>query len=181
MNETSPLRFRTAALSHRKATRFHLALAADDRAALAMALDLQALHRLDFQGEITPVGRNDFALVGRLEAEAVQSCVVSLAPVPAKIAEDVRRTFVQDLDQPEGDEIEIPEDDSLEPLPEVIDLIDVAREALALALPPYPRAPGAELGEAVFAAPGTAPLRDADLKPFAALAALTQKAPETEG
>ncbi len=111
----------------------------------------------------------------------MQSCVVTLAPVPARIAEDVRRTFIEDMALPEGDEIEISEDDSLEPLPEVIDLIDVAREALALALPPYPRAPGAELGEAVFAAPGTVPLRDADLKPFAALAALARKGPETGG
>jgi uncharacterized metal-binding protein YceD (DUF177 family) len=181
MTETSPLRFRTAALSHRKATRFHVVLSGEDRAALAAALDLQALHRLEFSGEIAPVGRNDFALTGRLEAEAVQSCVVTLAPVPARIAEDVRRTFVEDMALPEGEEIEIPEDDSLEPLPEVIDLIDVAREALALAVPPYPRAKGAELGEAVFAAPGTAPLRDADLKPFAALAALARKAPETGG
>jgi uncharacterized metal-binding protein YceD (DUF177 family) len=66
----------------------------------------------------------------------------------------------------------VPEDDSAEPMPEAIDLAEVLREALALALPPWPRAPGAELGEAVFAVPGTAPIRDADLKPFAALAKL---------
>ena len=69
----------------------------------------------------------------------------------------------------------MPEDDTAEPLPEVIDLTEVTREALALALPLYPRAPGAELGEAVFAAPGTAPIRDEDLKPFAGLAALKAK------
>ena len=180
MAETSPLRFRTAALSHRKPTRFHVALTAEDRAALAASLDLQGLPLVTFDGEIAPVGRNDFALTGRLVAEAVQSCVVTLAPVRARIDEEVRRTYQHDLAQPDGDEVEIPEDDSLEPLPEVIDLTDVLREAIALALPPYPRAPGAELGEAVFAAPGVAPLREADLRPFAALSALVRKAEDTK-
>jgi len=48
-------------------------------------------------------------------------------------------------------------------------------EALALALPDYPRAEGAALDKSTFAAPGTAPLQDADLKPFAGLAALKSK------
>jgi uncharacterized metal-binding protein YceD (DUF177 family) len=74
----------------------------------------------------------------------------------------------------------MPEDDSTEPLPEIIDLTEVLREALALALPLYPRAPGAELGEAVFAAPGAAPIRDADLRPFAALASLVRKEDPTK-
>ena len=58
----------------------------------------------------------------------------------------------------------------VEPMPEVIDLAEVAAEALALALPLYPRAPGAELGEPWCLPPdGVTPLTDADLKPFAAL------------
>lgn len=69
----------------------------------------------------------------------------------------------------------MPEDDTLEPIPEVIDLRALAAEELALALPDWPRAPGAELGEAVFAAPDAAPLRDADLRPFAGLQALKDK------
>ena len=53
---------------------------------------------------------------------------------------------------PDGDEVEMPEDDTVEPMPEVIDLAEVAAEALALALPLYPRAPGADFGQAVHAA-----------------------------
>ena len=86
-----------------------------------------------------------------------------------------------DVTAPEGAEIEMPEDDTQEPLPEVIDLGAVMAEALALALPDYPRAPGAELGEAVFAAPGVAALRDADLRPFAALAKLRPQGEEEQG
>jgi hypothetical protein len=51
----------------------------------------------------------------------------------------------------------------------------VLAEALALALPDYPRAPGAELGQAVFAEPGIEPLRDEALRPFAGLAAFKDR------
>ncbi len=47
---------------------------------------------------------------------------------------------------PTDDEAEMPEDDTAEPLPEVIDPGAVMFEALALALPDYPRAPKAETG-----------------------------------
>lgn len=74
----------------------------------------------------------------------------------------------------------IPSDDTQEALPEVIDAASVAIEALALALPMYPRAPGVELGEAVFTEPGKAALREGDLKPFAGLAGLVLK-PKDQG
>ena len=175
MTETPISQFRTGALSHRKPTRFRLTPDKADRAAMAASLGLQAIYGLSFQGEITPVGRSDFTLTGQVQAEAVQSCVVTLAPVPAQINEPVTRRYLADFTLPDGEEVEMPEDDSVEALPEVIDLTEILREALALALPLYPRAPGAELGEAVFAAPGEAPIRDADLRPFAALAGLVRK------
>ena len=174
--ETSPGIFRSGALSHRKPTRFRLRPEAAERADLAASLDLPLIARLSFEGEITPAGRDDFTLTARLVADVVQSCVVTLDPVPAKVDEAVTRRYLADFATPEGEEVEMPDDDSAEPLPEIIDLTEVMREALALALPPYPRATGAELGEAVFAETGTAPLRDADLKPFAALARLQKGA-----
>lgn len=171
-DETPAPVWRTGALSHRKPTRFGWSAGPQARQALARALDLQGIARLRLEGEIRPEGRADFLLSARLEAEVTQSCVVTLAPVPARIDEPVLRRYLADFAWPEGEEVEIPEDDSTEPLPERIDLAEIALEQLALALPPYPRAPGAELGEAVFAAPGDAPLRDRDLKPFAGLASL---------
>ena len=107
--------------------------------------------------------------------------MVTLAPVRARIDEAVRRRFVAGLGAPEGDEVEIPEDDSLEPMPDVIDLAEIAAEALALALPEYPRAPGAEFGSAAVAPDGVAPLSDADLKPFAGLAGLVGLTPPKDG
>jgi uncharacterized metal-binding protein YceD (DUF177 family) len=175
MTDSPSFSYRTGALSHRKPTRFRMVPDAALRAQIAVALDLQAITSLIMEGEILPKGREDFRLQAVLKADVVQSCVVTLAPVSAQIEEDVTRRYLADFSLPDGEEVEIPEDDSSEPLPDVIDLWDVLREALALALPLYPRAAGAELGEAVFAAPGTAPLRDTDLRPFAALAALARK------
>lgn len=167
-----PSRFRTGGLSPRKPTRFDYAPDAPARAALARGLGLLALKSLRLTGEIAPVGRDELVLTARLQTEADQACVVTLAPVPARIDEEIRRRYVAGLADPQGDEVEMPEDDSLEPMPEVIDLAEIAAEALVLALPLYPRAPGAELGTAVHSAAGVAPLTDADLKPFAGLAAL---------
>lgn len=168
------LSLRAAGLSHRKPTRFALDPDAAGRAAMAAELGLLSLSRLSFRGELTPVGRADFDLTADLQAEVEQPCSVTLAPVPARIAEKVHRRLAADQATPEGDEVEVT-DDETDPLPEVIDLTAMALEALSLALPPYPRAPGAELGEAVFAAPGVAPLKEADLRPFAGLAGLADK------
>lgn len=172
--------YRVAALPTRKPLRFTFAPDAAGRAAMAAELGLLDLPALRLQGEIRPAGKADFTLEAALTARVVQPCSVTLAPVTTDIDDSVRRTFVRDFVIPDADEVEIPEDDSTEPLPEVIDVADVAREALALALPLYPRAPGASLGEAVFSEPGTAPLRDEDLRPFAGLAALKAKLTEGE-
>lgn len=167
-----PTRFRTGGLSPRKPTHFSYAPDAAGRVDLAQSLDILEVKALIFSGAITPSGREEMTLTGTLKAIVVQACVVTLAPVETRLNETVRRRYVADLPQPEGDEVEMPEDDGTDPMPEVIDLAEVATEALALALPLYPRAPGAELGEAVFAADGVTPLAERDLKPFSGLAGL---------
>lgn len=170
-----PTRLRTGGLSPRKPTRFSFVPDADERAALAKDLGLIALYRLELTGEIRPAGRDALELEATLTAAADQACSITLAPVPAKLAETVRRRYVAGLESPTGEEVEIPEDDSVEPMPEVIDLSEVAAEALALALPLYPRAPGAEFGQELHAGDGVTPLSDADLKPFAGLQDLAAK------
>jgi uncharacterized metal-binding protein YceD (DUF177 family) len=166
--------YRVAALPTRKPMRFTFAPDAAGRAALAAELGLLDLPELQLVGEIRAAGRSDYTLEAMLTARVVQPCSITLAPVPARLSEAVRRSYVRDYTLPDADEVEL-DDDSTDPLPEVIDVADVAREALALALPLYPRAPGAELGQAVYAEPGTAPLKDEDLRPFAGLAALKAK------
>lgn len=170
-----PSRFRTGGLSPRKPTHFSFAPDVTRRAEMAKALHLLGIKALTFNGTITPTGREEMTLAGTLIAAIDQACVVTLVPVPARITEDIRRRYVAGLPAPEGDEAEMPEDDSVEPMPEVIDLEDIVAEALVLALPLYPRAPGAELGTAVFAPEGVIPVQDADLRPFAGLAGLAGK------
>ena len=167
-----PTRFRTGGLSPRKPTQFAFRPDQAARALLAQDLDILALHRMEFQGQIAPAGRDAFLLTGHLTADVDQACIVTLVPVRSRIDEEVRRRFDAGFAAPEGDEAEMPEDDTVEPMPEVIDIEGIAAEALVLALPPYPRAAGAVFGAAVHAEDGIAPLQDTDLKPFAGLAAL---------
>ena len=129
-----------------------------------------------FSGRLVPDGKRDWRLEGTLGATVVQPCVVTLAPVSTRIDEEITRHYMADMPElPEGAEIEMPEDDTVEPLPETLDLGVVIAEALALALPPFPRAEGATLGEAVFTEPGATPMTDEAARPFASLAGLRDK------
>ncbi len=167
--------FRSGALSMRKPTRFDLQPDAATRKAIAADLGLLSVAFFQFKGELRPAPNRDFVLEAQLSAWVDQPCVLTLAPVRAEIKEVVKRRYVSDWVEPTGDEVEMPEDDTAEAIPEVIDVGGVAIEALVLALPLYPRATGAELGEVAATPPGAEPLRDADLKPFASLAALKDK------
>ncbi len=162
----------TASLLRRKRTAVTFAPDQAARTTIALALNLLDLPVFRMAGTVTPEGRHDLRLEARLMARVVQPCSVTLVPVTTQIDEPVLRRYLSDFSQPEGDEVELSEDDSPEPLTDSIDIAAVAIEALALALPLYPRAPGADLSEAVFGPPGAAPLKDADLRPFAGLAAL---------
>ena len=158
-----------ADLPARRASAFHLRPDAGQRAELARDLDLLALRKLDFRGTLAPDGARDWRLEGTLGATVVQPCIITAEPVTTRLDVPVTRRFLAQMPEPEGDESEIP-DDSLEPLGTEIDPGAVMVEALALALPDYPRASGAELGEIEAAPPGAAPLRTES--PFAALRAL---------
>ena len=81
---------------------------------------------------------------GRVEAEVTQACSVTGEPLPAAIDEPVALLFVADTG--DGEEVEL-SDDSIDTLfhdGAAIDLGDVAAETMALALDPFPRAPGAD-------------------------------------
>lgn len=163
-------------LSKAKATRVTLTPPAAACAALATQLGIEAVRKLHFEVTLTPVGRGDWQLDGTLGATVVQACVATLEPVTTRIDETVSRSYVNDYTPaPDGSELEMPEDDTVEPLTPIIDLGAVLSEALALALPLYPRADGATLGEAIFTEPGKAALTDDDVKPFAGLAGLRDK------
>ena len=84
----------------------------------------------------------------------IQTCVVTLDPVTTRIDQSVRRSFLPEAAERSAEIVLSPdEDDETEPLGERIDLGLVATEALALALPSYPRKPGVTFGGG--AAPAT--------------------------
>lgn len=176
-----------ARLTRASPTTFAVEPDAATRAAIADTLDLRGLRKLRLTGALLPEGKADWRLEAKLGATAVQSCVVTLEPVTTRIDVDVLRSYRADMPDPVGDELEMPEDDTIEALPAALNLRDLMIEALALALPDYPRAEGVALGEAVFAPPGVAPLTDEDTRPLAGLAALRDKLaggdkdPENEG
>lgn len=94
-------------------------------------------------------------LTGTLDAQVIQSCGVTLQPVPARIKEDISMSFAPECDEDE-DEIDLSLDEEDPPDPIVggiIDIGDAVAEHLALALEPFPRAPGAEFQNAEFGDP----------------------------
>lgn len=160
---------RLAEPGRRQPTPFALAPEAEDRARIAAWLGIPAVRKLRFEGRLVPEGRQDWRLEADLGATVVQDCVVTLDPVTTRIDEKVERRYVAETAPAEAGEFEMPEDDSVEELPQSLDLVQVMVEALALALPPYPRAEGVELGETVVTEPGSEPLTRESAKPFAAL------------
>lgn len=170
MPESTALRI--ADLPQNAPTPFELRPDAARMRAIAGQLGLSGLRKLRFAGRIEARGDRDWALEGMLGATVVQPCVVTLEPVTTRIDTAVSRLYVADFRYPEGDEVEMPEDDSAEPLGTHIDPDAVMVEALALAVPLYPRKDEAALGEAAFTEPGQAPMRDEDARPFAGLAGL---------
>lgn len=166
----SQTRFRVSQLSQNGVTEFIVSPDAGTLAALATELGLESLRKLTFKGRIVADGSTDWRLDARLGATVVQPCVVTLAPVTTRIEEKVTRRFVNDFIQSEEPEVEMPDDDTIEPLGTWIDVASVMAEALALALPLYPRAQEGQTESRLFAAPGTKPMSDDDARPFAGLA-----------
>ncbi len=159
-------------LSNKRNTSFEIEPDAAECAAVAGHLNILGVKKLRFSGEFTPQGRTDWELTAKIGATVQQACVVTLEPVTARIDEPVMRRYIANFEDPDEEEVEMTADENTEPLPASVDVAAVMIEALSLALPPYPRKDGAELGEAVYSDKGVAPMTDDDAKPFAGLGAL---------
>lgn len=110
----------------------------DERAALAARFGLLALDRLTAALEL----RRDTAgirVTGQVHASGDQRCVATAEAVPFLLTEAVALLLVEIA--PDGDDIELAGADlDTEPLTgDIIDLGEIAAQALALALDPYPR------------------------------------------
>jgi uncharacterized metal-binding protein YceD (DUF177 family) len=136
-------------------------------AALALRFGIPAVNRFSAALRLTPEAGGAVAIEGRIRAEVVQDCVVTLDPVVQQVDEAVHlrvlgagETASEDPDTP--DDVEAPGG--------VADLGEAVAEQLALVLDPYPRAPGAVLPDEAEGEP-EAP-EEPRPNPFAALSAL---------
>jgi uncharacterized metal-binding protein YceD (DUF177 family) len=160
---------------------FRIDASDEERRALARRFDLVDLPSFHAEGVVTVTGHGRKArLEGRLRAEVVQSCVVTLEPVPAMVEDTFELHYAVDPGTPPGVLVDLEADDPPEPIiGGAIDVGEAVAEALGLALDPYPRAPGAELPLGVGAADtSVAPPAEAENRresPFAALKGLINK------
>jgi uncharacterized metal-binding protein YceD (DUF177 family) len=170
-------------LSRKQPLAFDIAPEPGEAEAVARFLGVVALPRLRFRGELMPAGDDGWRIEGRLGAELVQPCVVTLDPVTQVIDETVARGYVpEDAYSPPAElDLDPDAEDDPDPFGNVIDPGQLALESLALAIDPYPRAPGVPPAEYQAAPPGAAPLSEAGLKPFAKLSVLKDKLDEGRG
>jgi uncharacterized metal-binding protein YceD (DUF177 family) len=134
-----------------KPRREKIEASAEECAALAQRFELQALSNLRADLTILRVSDGNIVRVsGTIEADVVQTCVVSLQGVPARIRAQIDTYFTED--GKEGFEDEDAADvDIEEEFPDMVmtngqlDLGELAAQNLSLELDPYPRAPGVSL------------------------------------
>lgn len=117
---------------------------AGERAALVRRFDLVSLDSLEASWTIRREAAG-IAARGRVRATLAQPCSVTGEPVPATVDEEARLLFVPEGDASE-EELELDADaaDTIFYDGAAIDLGEAAAETMALALDPFPRAPGAE-------------------------------------
>ncbi|MGE5271633.1 MAG: YceD family protein [Thiohalocapsa sp.] len=137
-----------------------------ERAALAQRLDLVSLDTLHASVELVRQGQDRILLRAGFEAAFVQSCVVTLDPVPGTLKAEF--TLIYGPPEIEAEAAGGVEDDAaFEPLSgQAIDIGEAVAQELALALPPFPRHPEAD---------AAAPSADGEGSPFAGLAALLER------
>jgi len=157
-----------------------------ERAAIARWLGIEALDSLKAVIQMSRSDADEYAYRGHFEADVVQACVITLAPVPAHLSGEIRRKF-KVLERPSTRrrksaiepsaaipaiiDLAAADEDSPELLDQpVLDLAAPLLEELSLALDPYPKAPGA-----AFDAPPE-PSAPAD-NPFAVLEKLKRVPP----
>lgn len=151
-----------------------IAVEADEaeRMALARRFQLASITRLQANVAISRKNGAPFA-EGRVEADLVQSCVVTGDPLPVHVEEPFAIRFLpEESVVADSDEIELQTDEVDTVFYEggAIDIGEVVAETMALALDPFPRGPRADeaLREAGVIGEGEA-------GPFSALKALKDR------
>jgi uncharacterized metal-binding protein YceD (DUF177 family) len=115
-----------------------------ERVALAALMKLPEIRKLEAHFDLKPLGKGGLSVTGKLDAEIVQICGVTLEEFAAEVREDIEARYVEEDETPPvqpGEEHEADLD-----APDVLvngnaDLGALAAEHLALGVDPYPRKP----------------------------------------
>jgi len=157
-----------------------------ERAEIAHWLGIEAVDSLKAVIQLSREGADEYAYRGHFEADVVQACVITLAPVPSHLSGEILRRF-KVLPRPSTRrrkstpeplpaipaiiDLTAADEDTPELLDQpVLDLAAPLLEELSLGLDPYPKAPGAALDIP------PEPVTPAD-NPFAVLEALKRASP----
>ena len=147
---------------------------AEARKRIALALDLQGLEDFTAEMDVTPTPSSSaWTLKGRVTAHAVQTCGLTLEPLPVDVDRRFSIQLVESAPQ-DTDEIEVTlDEEDADPIEDgKVDLGQYAVEQLALSLDPFPRKPGAEFVQ---------PEEPGEISPFAALKALKSRDDQGQG
>lgn len=132
---------------------------ADVRRKIARELDLASLDAFEADMSLTP-SEAGWRLSGRVRANAVQNCGLTLEPLPVAIDQEFALDLAEAVETDPEVEVTL-DDDAPDPIEDgKIDLGQYAIEQLALSLDPFPRKPGAEFVQ---------PPEPAEINPFAVL------------
>ena len=143
-----------------------------ERQALVRRFGLSALDRLEAELSVVRADQ-DVIVSGTLSATLTQACVVTADAVPDEIEEHFEILFRQEPESAGGDEeVELDERemDVIFYDGASVDVGEAVAQSLALALDPYPRAPGA-----LDALKNSGVMEPGEAGPFGALAGLKDK------
>lgn len=164
----------------RRGRRIDIRADAGERQRIAREYGLTAVDRFEAEVTLSPWAGSGVKVEGRIRADVVQACVVTLEPVAERIDEAFVRRFLDEREHAGHGadalareiEVAVDEEDPAEPIGGVtLALGPVLLEQFALALNPYPRS--AKAGEgAGDTATGKATGDAEQDSPFAVLKAL---------
>jgi len=141
--------------------------------ALAARFGFVAIKALSARVTLDRIAGGVIKVEGRLRSEIVQSCVLTLDPVPQKIDEPFRLLFRRRSAADEAgrdEELVSAAPDAPEPLEgTVIDAGEIVAEQLALAADPYPRKPDIALSDVLSQRQPGRGRPEGTHRPFAAL------------
>lgn len=143
---------------------------AGERAAIAKALKLASVDTLTATFQLNHRSGSMVSVEGEVKGRVQLLCVTSLEPFPFDIKEMVEMRFAAPGGKaPKPEDVLASDDPPDEILDGVIDLGKITTEFLSLAIPAFPRKPGAS---------GLTAVEEPAESPFAALARLKEQKPE---